>query len=145
MSATGFPASGGIVEHSVYTISGAANLVTIPFADLRKPKLLNAREELRNGYYKFNDGGFDFEAGIYEPQDPECCLANGAYHAHLKLEGGSDRLMHTVQHLSLSLSLLRSGVREIESVKQRLHSAQNADYRVPISGAVLSPTTAGFF
>ena len=80
--------SGGIVEHSVYTISGAANLVTIPFADLRRPKLLNAGEELRNGYYKFNDGGFDFEAGIYEPQDPECCPANGAYHAHLKLEGG---------------------------------------------------------
>lgn len=79
--------SGGIVEHNVYTILDADNLVTVPFADLRKPNLLNAGEELRNGYYKFNGGSFDFEAGIYRPQDPECCPANGVYHAQLKLEG----------------------------------------------------------
>jgi hypothetical protein len=62
--------------------------VTIPFADLRKPKLLNPGEELRNGYYKFNGESFDFEAGIYRPQDPECCPTGGAYHAQLKLQAG---------------------------------------------------------
>jgi len=90
--------TGGIVEHNIYTISGAANLVTIPFADLRKPKLLNAGEELRNGYYKFKGEGFDFEAGIYEPQDPECCPAKGAYHAQLRLQGGFQQ--NTAAHSS---------------------------------------------
>lgn len=80
--------TGGIVEHNVYTVSGAASLEIIPFADLRKPKLLNPREEVRNGHYKLSGEDFDFEAGIYQPQDPECCPANGAYHAQLKLQGG---------------------------------------------------------
>ena len=79
--------SGGVVEHNVYSVSRAANLEIIPFPDLKKPKLLNPGEELRNGYFKFSGEGFDFEAGIYQPQDPECCPANGAYHAQLKLQG----------------------------------------------------------
>lgn len=83
-----FSGTGGIVEHNVYTISGAGTLVTIPFADLQKPKLLNPGEELRNGYYKFNGESFDFEAGIYRAQDPECCPTDGAYHAQLKLQSG---------------------------------------------------------
>lgn len=82
-----FSGTGGVVEHDVYTIAGAGNLVAIPFADLRKPKLLNPGEESRNGYFKFNGESFDFEAGIYQPQDPECCPTNGTYHAQLKLQG----------------------------------------------------------
>ena len=79
--------SGGIVEHDVYTISSQNNLSVIPFAEERKPKLLKADEDLRNGQYQFEGNSFHFVAGIARPEDFECCASGGSYHADLKLRG----------------------------------------------------------
>lgn len=79
--------SGGIVMHDVYTMSSDDQLSSIPFENVSKSKLLKASEELRNGRYMFKNQHFSFEAGVYKPQDPECCPSNGAYHALFKLEG----------------------------------------------------------
>jgi hypothetical protein len=79
--------SGGITEHDVYTISSDNNVSTIPSEDVSKSKLLNAREDLRNGQFEFDGSGFRYTAGIYKPEDAECCPSNGAYHAEFRLHG----------------------------------------------------------
>ena len=79
--------SGGIVEHEVYSISSDGRLIEVPFDEDKKPPLLAAGEELRNGQYLFKDGQFTYEAGIYQPEDAECCPSRGAYHAVYRLVG----------------------------------------------------------
>ncbi len=79
--------SGGIVEHNVYTISSGQKLSIIPFPDVSKSTILKQSEELRNGGYRFAEGTFTFESGIYKPQDGECCPSLGDFHAQFKLEG----------------------------------------------------------
>jgi hypothetical protein len=87
--------SGGIVTHDVYTISSDDQFSIIPFEEVNKTKLLKVGEELRNGQYLFKNEQFSFEAGIYKPQDPECCPSNGAYHALFKLTGGFEQIPQT--------------------------------------------------
>jgi hypothetical protein len=65
--------SGGITEHDVYTISSDNNISPIPFADVSKSTVLKAGEQLRNGQFEFDGSGFRYTAGIYKPEDPECC------------------------------------------------------------------------
>ena len=79
--------SGGIVEHDVYAISSGQQLSIIPFPDVSKSTILKQNEELRNGGYRFAEGTFTFESGIYKPQDGECCPSLGEFHAQFKLEG----------------------------------------------------------
>ena len=79
--------SAGAVMHDAYSLSSDDKIFAIPFEDLKKSKLLNAGEELRNGSYRFENEGFTFEAGIYQPHDPECCPSNGSYHARFVLAG----------------------------------------------------------
>ena len=79
--------SGGMVEHDVYTISSGHKLSIIPFPDVSKFTILKQNEELRNGGYRFAEGSFTFESGIYKPQDAECCPSLGDFHAQFKLEG----------------------------------------------------------
>jgi hypothetical protein len=79
--------SGGITEHDVYTISSDNNISTIPFADVSKSTVLKAGEQLRNGQFEFDGSGFRYTAGIYKPEDPECCPSNGSYHAEFNLHG----------------------------------------------------------
>jgi hypothetical protein len=79
--------SGGIVEHDVYTISSDRKLSIIPFPDVSKSTILKQSEELRNGSYRFAEGAFTFESGIYKPQDGECCPSLGDFHAQFRLEG----------------------------------------------------------
>jgi hypothetical protein len=79
--------SGGIVENDVYTISSDQKLTIIPFQDT-KSRILKENEELRHGGYRFADGAFTFESGIYQPRDSECCPSLGSYRAQFRLEGG---------------------------------------------------------
>ncbi len=82
-----FAGSGGAVLHDVYSISSDDHLFMIPFQEVSKPKLLKPGEELRNGVSRFENDGFILEAGIYAPQDPECCPSKGIYHARFILAG----------------------------------------------------------
>ncbi len=82
-----FAGSAGAVLHDVYSISSDDQLFLIPFEEASKPKLLNPGEELRNTSYRFENGGFTSEAGIYAPHDPECCASYGTYHARFTLAG----------------------------------------------------------
>ncbi len=84
---TNISGSGGMVEHDVYTISSGQKLTIIPFPDMRASALLKQNEELRNGGYRFAEGTFTFESGIYKPQDGECCPSLGEFHAQFRLEG----------------------------------------------------------
>ncbi|MFZ0419580.1 MAG: hypothetical protein WAM04_15880 [Candidatus Sulfotelmatobacter sp.] len=79
--------SGGIVEDDVYTISSDRNLSIIPFQDVSKSKILREGEELRNGGYRFAEGIYSFEAGIYRSRDGGCCPTLGTYDAEFRLEG----------------------------------------------------------
>lgn len=79
--------SGGIVDDEVYTISSDQKLSIIPFQDVSKSKILIEGEDLRNGGYRFAEGVFTFESGIYQARDGECCPTLGVYHAEFKLEG----------------------------------------------------------
>ncbi len=54
---------------------------------MSKSTILKQNEELRNGGYRFAQGTFTFESGIYKPQDSECCPSLGDFHAQFKLEG----------------------------------------------------------
>lgn len=93
-----FSGTGGAVLHDVYSISSNGILSTIPFQEKRRPKLLGSDEELRNGAYRFEPEGFSSEAGIYKPQDAECCASGGTYHARLVLSGDfkEDAATHVV-------------------------------------------------
>jgi len=84
--------SGGIVMHQVYSISSDGRLIEVPFDEpasdrSKPPPLLAAGEELRNAGYLFKDGVFSYEAGIYKPEDAECCPSDGTYHAVYRLVG----------------------------------------------------------
>lgn len=87
--------SGGIVENDVYGISSDQRLSIIPFQDVSESKILREGEGLRNGAYRFADGVFTFESGIYEAQDGECCPSLGTYHAQFRLEGQFKQDAHT--------------------------------------------------
>jgi hypothetical protein len=80
--------AGGIVDNDVYTISSDQKLSIIPFQDVRESRLLEAQEELINGYCDFRDGAFRFESEIYKPKAGECCASGGFYHASYRLTGG---------------------------------------------------------
>ena len=78
--------SGGIVEDNVYTISSDQKLSTILFQDVTKSSVLKEREELLNGFYRFAEDAFTFEAGI-EKHDGECCPSLEYFHAQFRLKG----------------------------------------------------------
>jgi len=83
--------SGGIVEHAVYAISSDQKLSIVPFEDVTKSSILKEGEELRNGGYRFAQGKFTFESGIYKARDAECCPSAGEFEAEFRLEGKFDQ------------------------------------------------------
>ncbi len=87
--------SGGIVDHDVYTISSDQKFSILPFQDVRKSTLLKKGEELRNGGYRFAEGTFTFESGIYKPEDGECCPSLGDFDAEFRLEGKFNQDTHS--------------------------------------------------
>ncbi len=87
--------SGGIVEHDVYTISSDQKLSIVPFQDVSKSTILKESEELRNGGYRFAEGAFTFESGIYKPRDGECCPSLGNFDAEFRLEGKFNQDAHS--------------------------------------------------
>jgi hypothetical protein len=86
--------SGGMVEHDVYTISSDQKLSIVPFQDMTKSTLLKEGEELRNGGYRFAQGTFTFQSGIYKTKDAECCPSRGNFDAEFRLEGKFNRDAH---------------------------------------------------
>lgn len=87
--------SGGIVDHDVYTISSDQKLSIVPFQDVTKSTALKEGEELRNGGYRFTQGTFTFQSGIYKTSDAECCPSLGDFSAEFRLEGKFNQDIHS--------------------------------------------------